>query len=197
MCSDHFVLQDRIEPSLSYTQEDPPLSPISCVSQEEMSAQAGSANQQTTVDTPLSGADPTERFVHSQLKDTSYKPQAARFLSPEDQETQTEDEKSNPAAREEEDVCAGGGFFRELLSSVEVQSCDSPLRLTLNSLTSGLLWTETEEMESNGIRYSLTGEGETNSNMEAMSSSVELQADTPFTVDTMMSGGYFPQVMTL
>lgn len=145
-------------------------------------------------------------FVSKQLQHVGYKPQVARLASLGEQET--EEEHRNVAKTGEEDGCSGvfGGFVGHLLSSMEVDSSDSPLGLTLGSVP-GLLWPETPETESVWNRDFLQGRREPDSNMDTVSPSVDLQQAeglTPdqtclpqYLVEATLTGGYFPQIAAL
>ncbi|KAM7388492.1 hypothetical protein PAMP_024662 [Pampus punctatissimus] len=204
--------QGGSEPSFSSTQSDPPLSPISVISQEDMDSvypiihvkvsQVGSTTQQPTVKTPLLETDPRTMLGDIQLEHISYKPQTATSAPQEEEEETEEDQRDAPACGEE-DRCFSvfRGLFGGLLSSVEVDFSDSPLGPTLGSVNS-LLWPKTPETAS-VLDKGLLGRKETESNVEVNSPSVDVQQaeiKTPDHVDTCLSqytvetGGYFPQV---
>ncbi|XP_070765192.1 interleukin-23 receptor isoform X2 [Enoplosus armatus] len=206
------LLEDRSEPSFSSTYSDPPLSPISLISQEERDnvypnihveiPKVGSG--QTTAGTPLlmadSGIMPVEHV--------SYKPQIVALQGEEVKET--EEEQRDVPTSGEEDRCSSafGGLMGGLLSSVKLDFSDSPQGLTLSSVR-GLLWPKTPETTSVLDGSFLPGRRGTENDVEADSSSLDLQQGeitTPDTEDTLLSqytlettlnGGYFPQVATL
>ncbi|XP_040895464.1 interleukin-23 receptor isoform X2 [Toxotes jaculatrix] len=207
------LLEDGTEPSFSSTQSDPPLSPITLISLEDSDNvypnihvevfQTGSG--QSTAETPLLTSDTGTMLVDSQLEHVSYRPQIAMLASQGEEET--EEEQTNIPASGEEDACSSlsGGLLGGLLSSVEVDFSDSPLRPTLSSV-GGLLWLKTPETTSVLNRGFLVGRVGTESEVEVVSPSLELQqgdimtpdmADTclsQYTVETALTGGYFPQV---
>ncbi|XP_071343501.1 interleukin-23 receptor isoform X2 [Trachinotus anak] len=197
------LLEEGSEPSLSFTHSDPPLSPISLISSEERDmypvihvkvSQNGSG--QPAAETPLLASGTRTVIVDSHI---GYKPQIATLASQGEEEKESEEERI--AASEEEDICSSafGGLLGGLLSSVEVDSSNSPLGPTLSSV-GGLLWPKTSETTSVLDRGFLVGRRGTDS------PSLESQQDdimTPdmadaclsqYTVETSLISGYFPQV---
>lgn len=207
--------QDRSEPSFSSTQSDPPLSTITLLSQEDRENvyptiqvevfQVGSATQQPTVETPLLETSPGTMLADSQLEQFSYKPHIGTSAPQEEEVKEAEEEQGDLPACGEEGRCLSvyKGLFGGLLSSVEVDFSDSPLGPTLSSVNC-LLWPKTPETASvlnKGFLLGMRG-----SNEEVDSPSVDLQqaeimtpdqADiclSQYTVETILAGGYFPQV---
>ncbi|KAM7410256.1 hypothetical protein PAMA_001616 [Pampus argenteus] len=210
------LLEGGSEPSFSSTQSDPPLSPISVISQEDMDnvypiihikvSEVGSATQQPTVKTPLLETDPGTMLGDSQLEHINYKPQTATSAPQEEEVKEAEEDQTDAPACGEEDKCFSvfRGLFGGLLSSVEVDFSDSPLGPTLGSVNC-LLWPKTPETASILDKGFLLGRKETESNMEVVSPSVDVQqaeimtpdhVDTclsQYTAETTLTGGYFPQ----
>ncbi|XP_008296046.1 interleukin-23 receptor [Stegastes partitus] len=201
---------DRDEPLFSSTYSDPPLSPVIMISQEESDevypavhvevSQTGSG--QTATDTPLVLSETGTVFVGNQLEHGSYKPQIAA-LTP--QEEEAEENQRDVPPNEVDDTCSSvfEGLLGGLLSSVDVDFSDSPQGLTLGSV-SGLLWPRTAETSVLNSGY-LQDSRATEDGVETDSPfSLDVQKDdimTPDTADlslcageTMLDGGYFPQV---
>ncbi|XP_044056758.1 interleukin-23 receptor isoform X2 [Siniperca chuatsi] len=206
------------EPSFPSTYSDPPLSPISFISQDKREdvypnihieiSQVGS--ERPTGETPLLMSDAGTILVDSRLENVSYKPQIATVAPEGDEVKWTEEEQRDVPTSGEEDRCSSafGGLLGGLLSSVELDFSDSPLGLTLSSV-SGVLWPKTPETTSvldGGLLLRRRG---TENNVEADSPSLDLQqgetmtpdtADTclcQYTLETTLTGGYFPQAATL
>ncbi|XP_054459001.1 interleukin-23 receptor [Anoplopoma fimbria] len=198
------------EPSFSSTHSDPPLSPISFISQEERDdvyptvhveiTQDGSG---PTAETPLLMSDPGTFPVDRLLEHVSYKPQIATSASQGEEGKETEDEQRDPTSSGDVDKCVFGGLLGGSLSSVEMDSSVAPLGLTLSSV--GLLWPkspETTHLLNGGFLLERRG---TENDVEADSPSLDLQQGeimTPdtedtylsqWTVETTLTGGYFPQ----
>ncbi|XP_051233214.1 interleukin-23 receptor [Dicentrarchus labrax] len=205
--------QDETEPPLSSNYSDPPLSPVSLISQEERDnvypnvhveiSQVGSG--QPTVETHLLMSDAGTMLADSQLEDVSYKPQIATLAAQEQDWMQTEEEERDVPTHEEEDECSNvfGGLLGGFLSSVEVDFSDTPLGLTLRSVSSPL-WPTTPETTSvlNGGFF--LGRKGTKNDVEADCPTLDLQQGeimtpdtedaTQDTVETTLTDGYFPQV---
>ncbi|XP_059197057.1 interleukin-23 receptor isoform X2 [Centropristis striata] len=191
--------QDGSELSFSSSHSDPPLSPISLISQEERDDIYPTIHLEIPgpsgpPETPLLMSDPGTVLVDSLLEHAGYKPQIVTLSLHPEEVTETEEEVSSSG--EEEDRCMFGGFLGGFLSGVEVS--DPPLGLTLSSV-SGLLWPKSHESDFNG-RLLLE------SHVEADSPSLESHRGeimTPdsadcclsqFTAETTLTAGYFPQV---
>ncbi|XP_042273490.1 interleukin-23 receptor [Thunnus maccoyii] len=207
--------QGGSEPSFSSTQIDPPLSPISLVSQEDRedvypivqveASQVGSATQRPTVETPLLETNP--KSADSQLEHVCYKPQTAASAPQEEEVKEAEEEQRDMPACREEDRCLNvfGELFGGLLSGVEVDFSDSPRGLTLGSVNH-LLWPKPPETANVLNKGFLLGRRGAESNVEVDSPSVDLQqaermtpdqVDTclsQYTIETALTGDYFPQV---
>ncbi|XP_070817484.1 interleukin-23 receptor [Chaetodon trifascialis] len=202
--------QDKSEQPLSSTYSDPPLSPISFISQDETDdmypnihvevSQAGSG--QPPVETPLLVADRGTMLVDSQLEHVSYKPQIAMLAPYGEDELETEEEQRDAQISGEEDRCSSvfGGLPGGFLPSVEVEFSGSLVGLTLSSVNS-LLWPKPVLNE--GFFLGRRGMED---NVEADSPSLDLQqgemtiCDTAdaclcqYTAETTVTAGYFPQV---
>ncbi|XP_036969484.1 interleukin-23 receptor isoform X1 [Acanthopagrus latus] len=201
--------QDGSEPTFSSTYSDPPLSPISLISQEERDDVYPTIHVeisgQPTAETPLLTSDSGTMLAVSQLEDVSYKPQIAMLALQEEEGTETDEEHMDVATIEEEDGCSSmyGGLFEDFLSSVEVDFSDVPLRLTLRSV-GGLLRPKTQETTTVLNGGVLLGRSE--NKVAADSPSLDLQQDeikmcdtadrclSQYTVETTLTDGYFPQV---
>ncbi|XP_038572256.1 interleukin-23 receptor isoform X3 [Micropterus salmoides] len=205
------------EPSFPSSCSDPPLSPISFLSQDERDdemmypnihveiSQVGS--ELPTWDAPLSVSDTGTTLVDSRLEHVSYKPQIAVVASQGEEVKQTDEEQRDVPTSGEEERCSSafGGLLSGLLSSVELDFSDSPLGLTLCSVGSVLQPTtpETKSVLDGGFSM---GQRLAENNVEAASASLDLQpgetmtpdtADTClslYTLETTLTGGYFPQV---
>ncbi|XP_073331914.1 interleukin-23 receptor [Pagrus major] len=202
--------QDRDEPTFSSTYSDPPLSPISLISQEERDDVYPNihveisqvASGQPTAETPQLMSDPGTTLAVNQLEDVSYKPQIATLALQEEEVMETSEEHMDVATSGEKDRCSSiyGGLLDGFLSSVEVDFSDSPPRLTLG----GLLWPKT--LETTSVLNGGISLGRTENNVGAYSSTLDLQqgeirtCDTAdsclsqYTVETTLTDGYFPQV---
>ncbi|XP_045904690.1 interleukin-23 receptor isoform X1 [Micropterus dolomieu] len=205
------------EPSFPSTCSDPPLSPISFLSQDERDdemmypnihveiSQVGSGLP--TWDAPLSVSDTGTTLVDSRLEHVSYKPQIAVVASQGEEVKQTDEEQRDVPTSGEEERCSSafGGLLSGLLSSVELEFSDSPLGLTLCSVGSVLQPTTPETTSVLDGGFSM-GQRLAENNVEAASASLDLQpgetmtpdtADTClslYTLETTLTGGYFPQV---
>ncbi|CAK6955178.1 interleukin-23 receptor [Scomber scombrus] len=206
--------QGGSELSFSSIQSDPPLSPISLISQEdredmypsfhvEVSQVESATQQRPSVETPLLDTGSGTMLADSHLEHVSYKPQIVTSTPLEEEVQEAEEEQRDTPAYGEEDRCSSvfGELFGGLLASVEVDFSDSPLGLTLSSVNC-LLWPKTPETASvlnKGVLLGRTG-----SNVEEDSPSVDSQqaeittADqgdaVPQCADTSLTDGYFPQV---
>lgn len=212
-----FFGQQQYESELSFssTHSDPPLSPISLISQEERddvyptihveTSQVGSRPTEPTAEIPLLMSDPGTILVDSQPEHVNYKPQIATLAPQGGEVKETEEEQRDLPSFWEEDRCVRFGvLLGGFLSGVEVGFTDPPLGLTLSS-DSGLLWPKTPKttIALNG-GFSLERRA-TENDVEADSLSLDLQqgeimtpdtADTcssQYTVQTTLKSGYFPQ----
>ena len=209
--------QDRGELSFVSSDSDPLLSPISLISSEERDDVYPAIHVegfhfglgQTTAETPSPPSDTGTMLVERQmeLEDVSYKPHIAILASKKEE---VEEEPKDIRANVEEEVCLSeiGGLLRGLLSSVEMDFSDSPLDPTLSSV-GGILRPKTPEATDVLSRGFSTGRRATESEADVDCPSLELHqgdvqtpdmADTCLsqdTAETMLSGGYFPQVTTL
>lgn len=202
------------EPLFSFTDSDPPLSPIIVISQEEMDEvyptihvevpQNGPG--QLTVNTPLVMPDTTTTINGCRMEHVGYKPQIFTLAAQGKDMSDVEDAQWDDSETEEEDRCSVvfEGLLGGLLSSMDVEFSDSPQRLTLCSV-SRLLWPKTAEgsVLNQGFSQGRTGtEGGVD---KADFPSLDLQQEdvTPDTTDmclspclfgTTLNGGYFPQV---
>lgn len=199
--------QEGSEPNFSSTYSDPPLSPISLISQEERDDVYPNIHVeisgQPTAETSLLMSDSSTMLPVNQLEDVSYKPQIAMQ---EEEGTETDEEHMDVATIGEEDGCSSIYGFGGFLSSVEVDFSDLPLRLTLESV-GGLLWHKT--LETPSVLNGVVSLGRTENNVGADSPSLDLQqgeiktCDTadrclsPYTVETSLNGGYLPQVAAI
>ncbi|KAM9849268.1 interleukin-23 receptor [Aulostomus maculatus] len=176
--------QDGNDPSFLYTHSDPPLSHVSCVSQDDIYPRIHvEAAQVLLADSPLEHG--------------GYKPQVASFTLQGEQLKEVEEEQRKTAASVEEDGCSPvfGGLLGDLLVGVEDRSSESPLGLTLSPV-SGLLLPKTPGMENILNKDFLLG-----SNWEVDSLCVDLQHDDIISDRTgiclsqctLGTGGYFPQ----
>lgn len=158
-------------------------------------SQAGSG--QPTAETPLLLSDPEH---------VSYKPQIAVWATNGDDVMETEEEQRDMPTCGEENRCSSvGGSLGGFLSSVEVDFSNSPLGLTLSSVSCPL-WPKTPETTSVLSEGFLLGRRLTKADVEADSASLDSQrvemmtrdtADTCLsqcTVETTLTDGYFPQV---
>ncbi|KAM9358032.1 interleukin-23 receptor [Symphorus nematophorus] len=208
--------QDGSELGFSSTYSDPPLSPISLISQEDRDGVYPNVDVEIShvrsAETPLLISDPGTTLVDRWLEQASYKPQIATLALQEEEVMETEEEQRDITTCGEEDTCssASGGFLGGFLSSVKVDFSDSPVRLTLSSVSS-LLWPKTPETSRVLNGGFLLGRRGTENDVEVDSPSLDLQselltcdreADTShytvetsqYTVETTATGGYFPQV---
>lgn len=212
MFSSCCLQRDGSEPSFSYTHSDPPLSPISLISWEERDDVYPTIHveipqfdsERRTPETPLLKSDCGTMLANSQLEHISYKPQIALLASQGEEVKETEEEQRDISMSMEEDRCSTvfGGLLGGLLSSVEVDFSDSPLRPTLSSV-GGLSWSKTSPALNRGV---LPGRRRVENDTEAASLSLRVQQGeitTPdmsgactsqYTIGTTLPYGYFPQV---
>lgn len=196
---------DGSEPAFSPTTTDPPLSPISLISQEERDniypnvhmekSQAGSGQATAT---PLLLPDPGTLLADNQLDQASYKPQIIVSRLHEEKVMEIEEEQRDMTACRGEN--RSSGVFGELLGL-----SDSPFRLTLNSVSCPLC-PEIPETTSVSTGDLLPERQLTEAGIEPDSHSLHSQQGemrthdtaaiclTQCTFDTRLSDGYFPQV---
>lgn len=207
------------ELAFSSSNTDPPLSPISLISQEERDniypnvhmeiPQAGS--EQATATIPLLLSDPETKLAENQLDHASYKPQIIVSRLHEEELMENEEEQRDMTTCQEGNRCSGvfGGLLGSLhagfLSSMEVGLSVSPFKLTLNSVSCPL-HPEIAETTSVSTEDLLLGRKLTEAGVRPNSPSLDSQqseirtcdtADaslTQCTFDTRLIDGYFPQV---
>ncbi|XP_041862594.1 interleukin-23 receptor [Melanotaenia boesemani] len=194
---------DRTEPVFSSTDSDPPLSPISVISQEERDEVYPIIH----VEMSQIGSEQTRAETHTSVTDTgtiivehyNYKPHITALIPPVEEVKDTEEMHRDVPAEED-------SVFKGLLKllSVDVDFSDSSRGLTLGSVT-GFLWPKTAET-SLLHKVLLQERRGSKEHEEADSLSLELQQDnilTPHTTESCFSqyageatlnGGYFPQV---
>nr|XP_046246521.1 interleukin-23 receptor isoform X2 [Scatophagus argus] len=213
------LLEDRSELAFSSSYSDPPLSPISLISQEDgydvypnMHFEiCQAASGQSPVETPFPMSDPGTVLADSPMEHVSYKPQIAMLAPDIEDMMDTEEEERDVPTTVEEDRCSSvfEGLLEGFLSNVEVNLSGSPLRLTLGSVCTPL-WPETPERTRVSNGGVLLGRKDTENNVEADSPSLDPQqgetmprdtADTAclsqYTAEALLSGGYFPQAAAL
>ncbi|KAI3368933.1 hypothetical protein L3Q82_025904, partial [Scortum barcoo] len=190
--------QDGSEVSLSPTYSDPPLSPINLISEDERD----DVYPTIQIDTPqVSSGQPAAEtpllmsYPGTTLDHVCYKPQVALLGANEEEVMETEEEQRDV---EEEDRCSSvfGGLQGGFLSSVEVDFSDLPLGLTLSSVN-GLWWPKTPET-TNVLGTENDVEADSPSldpqPGEIMTSSTEDTRLSQYTLETTLTGGYFPQL---
>ncbi|XP_026161313.1 interleukin-23 receptor isoform X2 [Mastacembelus armatus] len=205
------LLEDGRELSFSSTLSDPPLSPISLLSWEERDDAYPTIHVKVshtesgppTANTALLTSDSGTMLVDCQLEHVSYKPQIAKVVSQREEVEETAEEQKDISASVEEDRCSSvsGELLGGLLSSVEVDFSDSPVGLTLRSV-SGLLWPKSPPV----FNKVSVGRRGTENDVTVDFASLELKqckttspgladnCSSQCTGDTMMTAGYFPQV---
>lgn len=207
---------DSFEPLFSYTYSDPPLSPITVISQEERDEVyptihvEESQTGQLTVETPFLTSDTGNMLVESRLEHVGYKPQNDMTTSQQEEATEPETKQRDGPPNGEDDSCSSvfEGLLSGLLLSVDVNFSDSSRELT-HSFVNDHLWPKTTETStvSRDFRF-LQESGETADAVETDSLSLDLQQDEIMTPDTAatslcqctgemtsaLTGRYFPQV---
>lgn len=192
-----------------FTDSDPPLSPVSLLSHEERdtypndrAAEPQVRSGQSTTETPLLTSDPGSVHIDSQLEKVSYKPQIAMLATHMDVMENEEEQRGVPTSRNQGRFsCAGllGGF----LSMVEVDPSDSTVEVTLSSV-SCLPWPKTPQTSNDGS-FSLRMSGtekhaeedspcQDTQEGEMMVYGPEEPHSSQNTIETWLTGGYFPQV---
>lgn len=207
---------DGFEPLFSYTHCDPPLSPITVISQEERDevyptihveeSQIG----QLTMETPFLTSDTGKMLVESRLEHVGYKPQNGMMASQQDELAEPEKKPRDSPSNEEDDRCSSvfEGLLSRLLLSVDVNFSDSSQELT-HGFVNDHLWPKTAETSTTSRDFQFLQESRgTADAVETDSLCLDLQQDeimTPDTAGTSLSqctgemtstltGGYFPQV---
>ncbi|KAM7012031.1 interleukin-23 receptor [Tautogolabrus adspersus] len=204
---------DSSELSFLSTCSDPPLSPVSLISQEEREdvypiihielSQVRPGLQ--TAQTPLLMSDPEAMLEDCQLEHVSYKPQISTLASQEQGSRETEEELKDASSSGLEDRNLGvpGELLGSFMSSVEGDFCVTPLGLTLISV-SDPPWDQTPETTRVMDGSFLLERRGTEHDVEVDSASLDLQqgeikisdpADTCFSqYKFSQTAGYFPQV---
>ncbi|XP_077963960.1 interleukin-23 receptor isoform X2 [Gasterosteus aculeatus] len=178
------LLQSGSEPSFSSYLSDPPLSPISLVSQEDRD------NAYPTVHVHGSPVEPTPFLQSEMLERVGYKPQIATSAPPAQQ---TQDELRDVLSNEDEDECVLGGLLAGFPSHVEMDSSHAPLGLNFSSVAD-LLWTPEATGLLNGGFLLVRNEEEVDSKQgEAETPEPEDSCWSQDTVGTRLVEGYFPQ----
>ncbi|CAJ1060178.1 interleukin-23 receptor [Xyrichtys novacula] len=204
---------DRSEVSFPSTYSDPPLSPVSLLSQEEREVAYPNVHielyqvkpGQSAVETPLLLSDPEVTLLDCQLEHVSYKPQISTVAVQGEELKETEEQMNTPTSGQEDTFLSiSGGLLRSFLSNVEADSSVSPLRKTLGSV-SPLLWPKTAEKRS-VLKEDLPDERRAEKDVEVDSPCQDLQqcetmicdpADAYLSqckAEASLTGGYFPQV---
>ncbi|XP_042340134.1 interleukin-23 receptor isoform X2 [Plectropomus leopardus] len=204
------LLEYRSEPSFSSTDSDPPLSPISFISQEErddvypnIHVEISHLESGPSTETPLLVSDLGTMLVNRQLEHVGYKPQIASFPPQGEEVKETDEEQRDLSTSGEEDRCVFGGLLGGFLSSVEVDCSGPRLELT-PSTVSDVLWPKTPEITTILNGGLLLGRREIENDVETDSPFLDLQqgeimtADTAdtlyqYTIEATLTGGYFPQ----
>lgn len=192
-----------------YTESDPPLSPVSLISHEERdiypnvkAEEPQVRSGQSTTEIPLLTSDPGSAHIDSQLEKVSYKPQIPMLGTHMDVVENEEEQCGVPTSRNQGRLSceeSPGGF----LSMVEVDPSDFPVGMTLSPV-SCLSWPETPQTSSDGS-FSLRMIG-TEKHVKEGSSCQDTQEgemmvygteepnSSQNTIETWLTGGYFPQV---
>ncbi|KAM8875224.1 interleukin-23 receptor [Spinachia spinachia] len=172
--------QSGSEPTFSSYPSDPPLSPISLVSQEDRD------DGYPTVHVHGSPVEP------GLLEHVGYKPQIATSNPPA---KQVQDKLRDGLSNEDEDQCVLAGLLGGFLSHVEVDSSHVLLGLNFSSVA-GLLWTKTPEATGllNGGFLLVRSEEEVDSKQGGEETpDPEDSCWSEETVGTRLTGDYFPQ----
>ncbi|XP_020509160.2 interleukin-23 receptor [Labrus bergylta] len=207
---------DRSELSFLSTCSDPPLSPVSLISQEQKDdvypiihielSQMKPGKQ--TAQTPLLMSDPEATLEDCQLEHVGYKPQIST-LAPQGQglrETEEELKDASSSGLEDRNRGVPGGLLGGFMSSVEGDFCVPPLGLTLISV-SDPPWPQTQETTSVMDGGFLMERRGTEHDVELDAACPDLQqggikisdpADTCSSqYQTSQTAGYFPQVASV
>uniref|UniRef100_A0A669D6C8 Fibronectin type-III domain-containing protein n=1 Tax=Oreochromis niloticus TaxID=8128 RepID=A0A669D6C8_ORENI len=205
-----------IEPLFSCTHSDPPLSPITVISQEERDeiypnihveeSQTGSGP--LTVKTPFLMSDTEKMLVDRRLEHVGYKPQTGMMNSEEEEVNEVEEKQMDTPLNGEDGRCSSvfEGLLSGLLLSVDVNSSYSSREHTRGFVNDHLRPKPPEPSTiSRGFQFLQQHRG-TVDEVETDSPSLDLQQDeimTPDTADPSLSqctgeiilfGGYFPQI---
>ncbi|KAF7665246.1 hypothetical protein LDENG_00149560 [Lucifuga dentata] len=198
----HLEQEDGASETLyDFTQSDPPLSPIKVISQEETEDVYPTIHTERVQVKPDHPTDCGMVLLDSLLEHVGYKPQISRLapkLEEEEKVKESEGEQRDvPASDEEECLSISGGLLRGLLCNLEVDFCNSSPGWTLGS---GLLLPKTLDTSNVFSRDACFAERRTESEMEAGSSSLDLQQGeimTPLShhvTNLTLTTGYFPQI---
>ncbi|CAI5639948.1 unnamed protein product [Oreochromis niloticus] len=207
---------DGVEPLFSCTHSDPPLSPITVISQEERDeiypnihveeSQTGSGP--LTVKTPFLMSDTEKMLVDRRLEHVGYKPQTGMMNSEEEEVNEVEEKQMDTPLNGEDGRCSSvfEGLLSGLLLSVDVNSSYSSREHTRGFVNDHLRPKPPEPSTiSRGFQFLQQHRG-TVDEVETDSPSLDLQQDeimTPDTADPSLSqctgeiilfGGYFPQI---
>ncbi|XP_042070408.1 interleukin-23 receptor isoform X2 [Haplochromis burtoni] len=207
---------DGVEPLFSCTHNDPPLSPITVISQEERDeiypnihveeSQIGSGP--LTVKTPFLMSDTEKMLVDRRLEHVCYKPQIGMMTSEEEEVNEVEEKQMDAPLNGEDGSCSSvfEGLLSGLLLSVDVNSSYSSRERTHGFLNDRLRPKPPEPSTiSRGFQFLQQHRG-TVDEVETDSPSLDLPQDeimTPDTADPSLSqctgeiilfGGYFPQI---
>ncbi|XP_038151243.1 interleukin-23 receptor [Cyprinodon tularosa] len=199
---------DRSEPLFSTIYSDPPLSPILVISEEE-EEERDEVYPAIHVEESLVGSDQTPDTTTILVQYSSYKPQIAALVPLEEEANDAEEELRDVQENTEEDRCLLGfeGLLGELLSDKDLDYSHNSHQIPL-CFTGDLLLPKTAATSAlQGIHLNEMGGKE--EDVENSVSSVDLQqvekktldsddsSSCPFSVDTIQSSGYFPQVAPL
>ncbi|XP_041646836.1 interleukin-23 receptor [Cheilinus undulatus] len=204
---------DRSEPPFSITCSDPPLSPVTLISQEESDDVYPNVHiefsqdrlGQPTVKMPLL-SDPEAMLVDSQPEHVSYKPQIS-IVAPQAEEVRITEEDHGDAqesVQEDRNSCMPGGLLGGLFSHLEVDFSVSPVALTLSTV-SDLLWPETQETTSvinGGFMLERREENDVEVDLACQNlEQGEIRIQEPanpclslYGAETSQTTGYFPQL---
>ncbi|XP_029988155.1 interleukin-23 receptor [Sphaeramia orbicularis] len=200
--------QDGGEPTFSSIYSDPPLSPISFISQEERedmypTVHAESRPGEPKAETTFLLSDTGTALFDHQLED-GYKPQAAPISLYEEEITETEEESRDIQASWDDVRSSGalGGLLRGFLPNIDVDF--SPVLLTLGSNT-GMVWPKAHETSAVSLNQGISLEKEGHES-HVDTDSVPLQQGeimnpgetgvylSQNTAGVTLTSGYFPQV---
>lgn len=207
---------DGVEPLFSCTHNDPPLSPITVISQEERDEiypnihveepQIGSGP--LTVKTPFLMSDTEKMLVDRRLEHVGYKPQIGMMTSEEEEVNEVEEKQMDTSSNGEDGSCSSvfEGLLSGLLLSVDVNSSYSSRERTHGFLNDRLKPKPPEPSTiSRGFPFLQQHRG-TVDEVETDSPSLDLPQDeimTPDAADPSLSqctgeiilfGGYYPQI---
>ncbi|XP_036067540.1 interleukin-23 receptor isoform X4 [Oryzias melastigma] len=197
---------DSSDPVLSSTNDsDPPLSPITVISQER-----DEVYPTIHVDLSQIGSGPCTSMSETGAllaEHAGYKPQIATLDPGEEEEIDEEEEQEDAAENPDKDPFSSscGDLLSGLLSSVEVEYSDTFQGLTLGSIA-GFLWPKSVETNILSSIF-LQGKRTTADCVEADSASVDMRQDSDIRTshiadmnlswcagEMKLDSGYFPQV---